>query len=303
MNIKYIGESAALGTALCWSFSSIFFTIGGLRVGSLIVNRARLVLAVLFVGAAHWMLYGHPFPTDAGGMRYLWLSLSAVVGLVIGDTLLFQAYILIGARIGVLLLSLSPVWGTLLAWIFLGERLTLLELGAMALALGGVAWVVLEHGRDGAARESHGRNYALGVLFGIGGGFCQAANLVLAKPALGDGFPALSAVVIRMSVAMIVLWVWTAVQGQAGPTILKLRADPRAVGTIAGGAFGGPFLGVWLSLVAVQATRVGIASTLMAMSPILSLPLVHWFFRERVTTRAILGTVVAMAGVTLMLLI
>ena len=57
---------------------------------------------------------------------------------------------LIGARIGVLLLSLSPLFGTLLAWIFLGETLTLPELGAMALALAGVTWVVLERGKGGA---------------------------------------------------------------------------------------------------------------------------------------------------------
>ena len=50
--------------------------------------------------------------------------MSAILGLVIGDSLLFQAYILIGPRLGILLLSLSPLWGTLLAWIFLGERLT-----------------------------------------------------------------------------------------------------------------------------------------------------------------------------------
>jgi drug/metabolite transporter (DMT)-like permease len=126
---------------------------------------------------------------------------------------------------------------------------------------------------------------------------------VLAKPALGDDFPALSATMIRMSVAMVILWLWAAARGEAGHTIRRLRADGRASAAVLGGSFMGPFLGVWLSLVAVQATRVGIASTLMAMSPILSLPLVHWVFRERISSRAILGTLVAMSGVTLMILI
>ena len=124
LDVKYLGELAALGAAMCWSISSIFFTIAGQRVGALVINRARLVIAVLLVGATHWLLYGRPFPVDAGATRYLWLTVSAIVGLVIGDSLLFQAYILIGPRLGILLLSLSPLWGTLLAWIFLGERLT-----------------------------------------------------------------------------------------------------------------------------------------------------------------------------------
>jgi drug/metabolite transporter (DMT)-like permease len=297
---------AALGTALCWSFSSIFFTIGGQRVGAVIVNRTRLVLAVLFVGAMHWLLYGQPFPVDAGTTRFFWLTLSAIVGLVIGDSLLFQAYVLIGARIGMLLLSLAPMWGTLLAWIFLGERLTPLELVAIALALAGVAWVVLERGKSGSSHGPHDRDergYRRGILFAVGAGFCQAANLVLAKPALSGGFPALSAVMIRMSVAMVVLWAWAAVRGEAGRTIRRLRADRRASAAVTGGAFVGPFLGVWLSLIAVQAAPVGVASTLMAMSPVLSLPLVRWIFRERVSSRAILGTLIAMSGVVLMILV
>ena len=150
LDAKYLGELAALGAAMCWSISSIFFTIAGQRVGALVINRARLVIAVLLVGATHWLMYGRPFPVDAGAARYLWLTVSAIVGLVIGDSLLFQAYILIGPRLGILLLSLSPLWGTLLAWIFLGERLTLPELAAIAIALAGVAWVVLERGRASA---------------------------------------------------------------------------------------------------------------------------------------------------------
>ena len=108
LNASYFGELAALGTAALWAFSSILFTIGGRRVGSMIVNRVRLALAVLFVGGMHWLLFGQPFPTATEPYRYAWLALSALIGLVIGDGLLFQCYLLVGPRIGVLLLSMSP---------------------------------------------------------------------------------------------------------------------------------------------------------------------------------------------------
>lgn len=301
----YLGELAALATATLWSFSSIAFTFGGRRVGSVIVNRTRLVMAVLFIGAMHWALYGRPFPWDAGPQPFFWLSLSGFIGLVIGDSMLFQSYVLVGARIGVLLLSLAPVFSALLAWLFLHETLAPPELGAMALALAGVTWVVLERGRGSpqAPREAHGSGYGRGIMFGIGSAICQAVGLVLSKPGLANGFPALSATMIRMFTGMVAMWLIAAATGAAGQTIRRVRADRRAAQAILVGSFVGPFLGVWLSLVAVQAARVGIASTLIAMTPVISLPLVPLVFKERVSLRAVLGTLVAMSGVALMILL
>lgn len=303
MTVSYVGELAALGAASVWSFSSLLFTMGGRRVGALVVNRTRLVFAVLLVGTAHWLTQGRAFPTGVEPFRYAWLSASALVGLVIGDTLLFQCYVLVGARIGVLLFTLSPVFGAILAWAFLGERLSLTEVLAIALTLAGVLWVVLERGGGETGARPRGPGYVRGLLFGVGANLCQALNLVLAKQGLVGGFSSLSAVMIRMSVAMVVIWVIAALQGEFGRTIRKVRADRRAALAIFGGSVAGPFIGVWLSLTAVQSARVGIASTLMALTPVLSLPLVRWVLRERISPRALLGTLVAMAGVAMMFLV
>jgi drug/metabolite transporter (DMT)-like permease len=303
LNASVLGELAALGAATMWSLSSIFFTIGGKRIGSVTVNRVRLALAVLFVGTAHWLLLGVPFPAGAEPYRYLWLALSAVIGLVIGDSLLFQAYVLIGPRLGVLLLSLAPIYSTLLAWVLLGETLSLLEIGAIALALGGIAWVVLEHGRGEDGHRIPRGDYVRGILFGAGAGFCQAAGLVTAKRGLVGDFPALSGVMVRMTVAMSVMWLLAAFRRDIGRTVRAALDDRTAARAILGGTVLGPFVGVWLSLIAVQSARVGIASTLMAMTPVISLPVVHWFYHERVSRRAVVGTLVAMAGVAAMFLV
>jgi uncharacterized membrane protein len=122
---------------------------------------------------------------------------------------------------------MSPVFGTALAWIFLGERLTPQELGAMALALGGVTWVVLERGK-GAGAQISSRTYAIGILFGLGAALCQATNLVMAKQGLAGGYPALSGTMIRMTFAATVMWAWAAVIGEFGRTIRKVRADGQA---------------------------------------------------------------------------
>jgi drug/metabolite transporter (DMT)-like permease len=312
----YIGELAALGAATVWVFSSLFFTISGKRVGAFVVNRMRLLFAVVLVGAMHWLLLGQPFPTGAEPYRYVWLALSAIIGLVIGDTLLFQSYIMVGARIGVLLFVLGPPFGALLSWAFLHESMSPVELAGMALVLGGVLWVVSERSAPARAaplceHSSPGvpppagarRNYALGLLFGALAQFCQAGNLVLAKQGLVGGFPSLSGVMIRMSVGMGVMWVLALAAGEAGRTLRTLRADGKAAAAVFAGAFSGPFLGVWLSMTAVQASRVGIASTLMALTPVLSLPVVHYVLKERISPRALLGTLLAMAGVAVMVLL
>jgi drug/metabolite transporter (DMT)-like permease len=71
--------------------------------------------------------------------------------------------------------------------------------------------------------------------------------------------------------------------------------------TIAGGVLG-PFFGITFSLIAVKNTDVGVASTLMATVPILMLPLVHFVYKEKISTRAILGSVLSVAGIAILFL-
>ncbi len=301
MNLPHLAELAALSTALLWSFSSIFFTVASQRFGAFVVNRVRLLIAVLIVGILHWFTTGTFFPVGESWQRYGWLAASAFAGLVVGDTLLFQSYRLIGARLGMLVLSLNPIFGALMAWMLLGENLSTIEVAAMTLALGGAAWVVLERSGANGAGTATERRYALGIALALGGAFGQALNLILAKQALGDGFSPLSAVVVRMLASAIMVWGWTVARGRALDTFRQLRADRGASLAILGGAVSGPVLGVWMSMVAIQGERIGVASTLMSMTPIAMLPFVGLIFKERISPRAVVGTGIAMAGIALMI--
>ncbi len=296
-----MGEIAALLTSLCWSLTSVQFTLAGRRLGSGVVNRIRLVLAALFLASVHLLLYGQPLPLDAEPFRWGWLGLSGTVGLVLGDASLFQSFVLIGPRRGMLLMTLAPVISTLLAWGWLGETLLPVEIGAIFLTVGGIAWVVSERQPEAEAGiESQGR-YGVGVLFGAGGALGQALGLVLAKQGLVGEFPSLSAALIRMVTAVVVIWAFTLVQGRV-KAVWRALGDRKALVPVVGGALTGPFAGVWLSMVAVQQAPVGIASTLMAMSPIMLIPLSYWVFHERISLRAVAGTAVALVGATIILL-
>ncbi len=296
-----LGPLSALGTSICWSFTSTFFTLAGRRVGSMVVNRTRLALAVLFLLLTHWIMLGTIFPWHAPPERWLWLGLSGILGLVIGDALLFQSFIWLGPRLAMLIMSLAPVISTLFAWVLLGERLAIWQLAAIAITVAGVASVILDQGGNHAAIVS-GKNYLIGVLFGLGGAMGQASGLIAAKKGLEGDFSALSGTLIRMFVAMLALWAITIAMREGQETLHRLKDDPQALKYLAAGAFIGPFLGVYLSLVAVQATAVGIASTLMALAPVFLLPISHFVFGEHIGLRAIAGTLTAMAGVAMLLL-
>jgi drug/metabolite transporter (DMT)-like permease len=64
----------------------------------------------------------------------------------------------------------------------------------------------------------------------------------------------------------------------------------------------GPFVGVGFSLMAVQYTDAGIASTLMALTPIIILLPSRWFFHQPITWRTVIGAVISVIGVSLFFL-
>jgi drug/metabolite transporter (DMT)-like permease len=293
-----MGEIAALGTSFCWSLTSVQFTLAGRKMGAEAVNRVRLPLAVLYLSLAHLLLYGELWPVHAEHFRWGWLGLSGTIGLVLGDTCLFQAFLFIGPRRSMLLMTLVPVISTLLAWGWLGETLQPVEIGAMLLAMGGVAWVVSERKKAQETSTDSKKQYGLGVLLGLGGALGQSLGLVMAKQGLSGDFPPLSATLIRMVVASGVIWLLALIRGQVRETGHAL-GDKKARRFVVSGSLTGPFVGVWLSMVAVQHAQVGIASTLMALSPIIMIPLDRWVFHERISLRSVAGTLVALAGATI----
>jgi drug/metabolite transporter (DMT)-like permease len=296
---NYLGEIAALGTSVCWTFTSIFFTLSGRRVGSLIVNQARLLLAVVFLSVTHLLLLGVLLPDQPGLYRWFWLGLSGLIGLVLGDGFLFQAFVLIGPRRSMLLMALVPIISILMAWLFLGETLSATEIVAIGLTVGGIAWVVSE-GEANAVQVDR-RRYWLGILAGLAGALGQALGLVASKKGMVGDFSPLSATLMRMMVAAAVIWGFSLLRGRAGQN-LRALADRQASLAILSGAIAGPFLGVWLSLIAVSLTQVGIAATLMALTPIFLLLPSQWIFKERISLQSVVGTVVAIVGVAIIFL-
>jgi len=296
---RYIGEFAALGTSFCWSFGSVFFTIASRLVGSSEVNRLRLILGMFLLIITHWLILGMVIPFNAFTYHWFWFGISGVIGFAIGDTFLFRGYVLIGPRLTMLLMSLSPIFGTILAWIFLKESLNSLELLAIIITIFGIIMVLYDK-RSERLKE---KKFFTGILCGIGASFCQALGYLASKKGLlNNDFPALSGNLIRIMFGTIFIWLIALFQGEARKTLGKLT-NKKADIAMLGGAFFGPFIGVWLSLIAIQYTYIGIASTLIALPPVILIPISHWVFKEKVTYISIIGTIIALFGVAIIFLI
>lgn len=297
--MKFIGEIAALATAFFFAMTALIFTSTGRSVGSQVTNRLRLIIALIFLMILNIILFREPLPFSAGSSRWLWLGLSGIIGLSLGDAFYFQSLTSVGPRLGSLLLSLAPIFGSIIAWIFFGEVLSILQITGIVLALAGITWVVASHEEPPDTPRGHTRR---GVIFGILAGLGQAVGLVFSKQGMSGNFSPFQANAIRMLAAVLFIWLWALFRGEAGSTFQELRGKPRILGLLALGAFVGPVLGVSSSLLAVQHAEIGIASTLIALSPVIILPISYFGFKEKVGWQAIVGTVLAIAGVAVLFL-
>jgi drug/metabolite transporter (DMT)-like permease len=295
--MKYIGEIAGIMTSFFYAINAVVITKATQKTGSVITNRMRVAFAFLYLVIINLIIFQQPLPFDSGSDHWMWLSLSGVIGLALGDAFLFQSYVLVGARIGTLLLSLSTVFGVLEAWLIFGETLRMGQMLGIALALAGIIWVVAERG-NGKNQGSH--HVGSGIILGILSAICNATGLVLSRQGMAGNFSPFQGNVIRMLAALLALILIMGFQKQTRQTVQVLRENSSALGLLALAALIGPVLGVSSSLLAVQHAKVGVASVLTSLSPIFMLPISYFFFKERLGWQAIAGTMLAMIGVTIL---
>ncbi len=323
----FIGEIIALGVAVSWTATALFAEVASKRMGSLPLNTLRMTMSLLLLALTLWLLMGTPWPRFADGSTWLWLSLSGVVGYVIGDYCLMQGYIYIGSRFGQLFMTLSAPTAALMGRLLLGERMGWLAILGMVVTLSGIAISILSK-RDG---DEHLRLSLppRGIFFAAVAGICQGLGLVLSKIGLQhydaamlqagvsqqvvpDGallpVPLLfsmpfAATMIRASIGLVGFFVLLVIFNKDWQSKLSHAVhDRKAMWCLLGATVFGPFVGVSASLLATEYTATGIAQTLFALTPVLIIAPSVWLFRQRVTPREVLGAVISVAGVSLFFL-
>ncbi len=299
---NHLGEIAALLTAVCWTVTAMAFESAGKRVGALSLNLIRLVIGLTFLSIYNAIVNGEFIPT-ATGYQWLWLSLSGLVGFVLGDLFLFRAFIMIGARISMLIMALVPPITALIGWITLGEKLIAMEYLGMGITLLGIVLVMsskLEIKKRDFGKSLKMGPLLLGSLLALGGAVGQASGLVLSKKGMQDMDP-FSATQIRIMVGVAGFAIIISIFKRWHHLFGALK-DLRAMKAMTLGSFTGPFLGVSFSLLAVQHTGTGIAATLMALTPVMIIPPSILLKKEKVSAIEIIGALVSVGGVALFFL-
>jgi drug/metabolite transporter (DMT)-like permease len=307
MEPHLIGETAAIATAVLWTACSIFFAAAGKRIGALSVNAYRIAMAVGLLALAHLVRFGTVVP-PADQTQWFYMGLSGLAGLALGDFGYFGALVFIGPRRGVLLMSMAPIFAAVSGYYILGEVLMRWDVVGIAVTLLGVALVVLEKENHSSEASIPARHKLYGLLAGLGGAIGQGLGLVISKYGMlmagggGSTLNPLSATLVRMIVAAGFVWFFVVVSGRL-PAVLAARRDSHAIKRTFAGAASGPFVGVWLSMVAVTYAVAGVAATLMALMPVIVIPVVWILYRERTNWRGIVGAAVAFTGVAILFLV
>ncbi|MHB8852757.1 MAG: DMT family transporter [Ignavibacteriaceae bacterium] len=295
--IPYIGELSALLTAFLWSGSSFAFTAAAERLNSIQLNINRIFIAAVFLYATI-LLSGIQFSISTSQVFYL--AVSGFIGLVFGDTFLFKAFQHVGARISMLLMALSPAMSAVLAYFFLREYLSLWGIVGMFITMSGIALVILERNEIPTSKYKISK---AGIFFGLMGALGQAGGLVFAKIAFNSGeINGFVATFVRIVAAFLVMLPLAIVVRRFKNPFKFYAKDLKALTSTIAGTIFGPYLGITFSLIAVEYTKVGIASTLMSMMPIIMLPIVRYYYKEKLSWRAIIGAIVAVVGVSILFL-
>ena len=306
--MAYLGELISIGVAFSWTATALLSEFGSKRLGNLTLNVLRMTLALVFSLVLFGVITGELLPSVGASPEAIgWMLLSGLVGYVIGDYCLFQCYIIIGSRYGQLFMTLAPLSAALMAWVMLGQQMNAMSIIAMLVTLLGIGISVLGRG------EHHKVSLKLplnGVLFAVGAAMCQGVGLVLSKIGMDhyktvndapEWLIPFSANFYRCIAGIVGFSLLLYFRDGMAPLREALH-DKKGLSIATATTIFGPFIGVGFSLMAVQYTAAGIASTLMAMTPIIILLPSYWLFHEKITWRAVIGAVISVLGVSLFFL-
>ena len=291
--MERIGELSAIATAICWTIGALFFERGVKLIGVLTVNFVKVVIAFILLTITATVFRGMPVPLDATFHNLLYLSLSGLIGFVIADMFLFSSYRSVGPRFAMLFMALSPPMTAGIAYLFLGEALEQRSLLGMSLVICGIFMAII--GRSNTLvffrinREDR-RGYIFAFIASVG----QSIGMVLTKIGV-EGYDPVSGTQIRIFIGIIGFGIASLVL-YGGKNIKNATRNAQGLKYTSIGSVFGPFLGVTLSLYAIQRVSAGIVSTLIGLTPVIIIVPELLFLKRKIKPLEIAGAIIAVCG-------
>ncbi len=306
-----LGILFALLTTLSWSIGIFPFTQAARRLGSNALNHFRLLLATVLLTLASLII-------DATGFfqlftvdffkAWIWLGLSGIVGLTVGDYFAFTMFAILGARIGSVLTTLAPAAALLLGSVLLDEHISFIGILGIVVTIFGVINISL--GRSERLRIpdlGHG-NISKGIFAGILAALCQGAGLVMARKGflseehLHRSIHPVHATFIRLIIGTSSIFILTFMTGRFSKVLKPLKGNhDQGIRYAVLGTLFGPFLGVCLSLYTVRMIDASVAQTIFSLVPVFALLFSFLFFGDKISIKSFFGMVVALSGVVILI--
>ncbi len=290
-----IHELAAVLAAACWALSGILSTGPVAHLGPVAFTRIRM--AMVFVMLVVWVAATGSWQTirpEHAGV----IILSGVIGVFIGDTMLFMTMSRLGPRRTSILFSMHAPISAVLGWLFLDETLSAREIAGICIVIAGVLLAIVFGKRRSQLHhwESVKGRLWVGALVGLGAAASQAISSLIARPVMETGVDPVAVSALRVGASVVCFYVALGLTGSrflpANPLTPSVAAVTALSGLIA------MAVGMTLVLFALSGGSVGIISTLSAMSPVLILPLIWWRTGEMPAPMAWLGALLAVFGMS-----
>jgi drug/metabolite transporter (DMT)-like permease len=299
------GMILAFSASIFWTFSPVFFAAAGRKIGPYKVNLLRLVMAALLfcvIGFVYNLFSGGAFLLPVPWRASLYLVLSGLFGLVIGDMFYLQALITLGPRRTTQFLTLAPIVPVVVAWVVLGEKLSWNILLGIGLIIGGIAYIVFhEQSLIQEKTAEPGKFTTKGFILTIVGVLFHSSGAVMARWAFIEApdCDPIAATAVRVVSSGIIMLLFAIFRNNVLGAIKDL-GTPGVPSRLTGGVLAGPVIGMVFYIAAFKYAYAGVVTTLSGLSPVLILPIVAIRYRVKIRIEAIIGAAVTVAGASIM---
>jgi drug/metabolite transporter (DMT)-like permease len=287
--MPYLGEGLSLLSAVLWALAIVFFRKSGRRVHPLSLNMFKNLLAfTLFIPTVY--LFGETLLRPAPVQVYLLLVLSGIIGIAIGDTLLFGSLNNLGASLSAIVICLYSPFIIALSLIFLQESLTMLQVLGAAMIICAVLIATMQ--KEKQTEDSKKR--VVGIVLGVLASASMAVGVIIMKPIL-ETSPLVWTTLVRLCGGIIGLAVVFLIYPRRRALIDSLITTRSWTYTITGSLIGAyAAMLIWLG--GMKYTQASVASALNQTSTIFIFVFAALLLKERMNLRKTIGVVLAFAG-------
>jgi drug/metabolite transporter (DMT)-like permease len=291
--VPYLGEFCALVAPLCWSVAIVFYRRSSVAAPAQSMTLFKNTLATLLL-LATMAAAGISFPTDRSAFDWARLAASGILGLAVGDTLLFLALARIGAaRVAIVDTVYAPaVVG--LSFLFLGDTLGLAFLAGAAMVLGGV--LIANRRQDSGTTVDATR----GTLFGLGAIAATSIGVILSKPVL-ESSDLVEVTCTRIGFGVLAQAAWVTLTRDRDAWV-AFRPSSGVWPTLVPATLVGTYLSLLFWMGGFKWAPASVAAVLNQLATVYILVLARVVLKERVAAHQVGGGLLAAAGALVVVL-